>query len=283
MDNADTPNKANDIRRRPTKEQEENLQRDADALLGVTQCELCRHSNHNGTCKAFPKQIPMDILTGEHDHATRHPDQDNDVLFESSDSGGGMRGGTGPELHSHGGGGISYWGQVQCKECNAWLREMPDRSEEIQSDCEDFEKAYVYAWACLACGAVREEESFTPPEEWTPNPDAELHEPGTHPPPVVRDAEKWDAADSLSPAQKSLVRCCWEMLDTLEGAFTIHKVTYTWDLVAALKAQDIKAVIRSARAYVKLLDHEAVHGQDSGSYGGAEGDVTEIRSVLAKI
>ena len=32
--------------------------------------------------KAFPDGIPKDILLGDFDHIKKHPDQDNDIVFE---------------------------------------------------------------------------------------------------------------------------------------------------------------------------------------------------------
>ena len=55
------------------------------------------------------------------------------------------------------------------------------------------------------------------------------------------------------------------------------------NIYGALKKQDIEEVVHSAQEYVDLLDHEAIHGKESGSYHGAEGDVTKIRSALSKI
>jgi len=69
----------------PTREQNANLQADADKLIGVIQCELCRNSNNNGTCKAFPEQIPMEILTGAYNHVNLFPGQENDILFDPID------------------------------------------------------------------------------------------------------------------------------------------------------------------------------------------------------
>lgn len=33
-------------------------------------------------CKAFPKGIPEEILTGQNDHSKPLPKQDNDIVFE---------------------------------------------------------------------------------------------------------------------------------------------------------------------------------------------------------
>lgn len=33
-------------------------------------------------CEAFPSGIPEDILTGELNHTTKHPDQKNNIVFE---------------------------------------------------------------------------------------------------------------------------------------------------------------------------------------------------------
>ena len=187
------------------------------------------------------------------------------------------------QLVEYGGKGKSHWGQVQCGKCTAWLREMPDHYEENIREDEDQDQEYLYFWTCLACGHVREFSSFASPEDHTPNSEAELHEPGTLPPPEVRDPEKWDDTRLLSPGKKDLIRYCWEMIDSLRNALTIHKINYIWNMDDALEKQDIEEVIHSAREYVDLLDHEAIHGKESGSYYGAEGDVTKIRSALSKI
>ena len=73
------------------------------------------------------------------------------------------------------------------------------------------------------------------------------------------------------------------MIDSLRNADIIHQISYTWNIHGALKKQDIEEVIHSAQEYVDLLDHEAILGKESGSYYGAEGDVTKIRSALSKI
>jgi len=48
------------------------------------QCGLCKYLILDGKqrCKAFPKKIPDDILTGKFKHVKKHPDQDNDIVFE---------------------------------------------------------------------------------------------------------------------------------------------------------------------------------------------------------
>ncbi len=194
-----------------------------------------------------------------------------------------MSSGTGPELVAYGGGGKSHWGQVNCEKCVAWLREMPDRFEASHREEEGSDQDYVCFWTCIACGHERKVRSSSPPGEYTPNPNAELHEPGTRPPRVTRNPEKWANAHTLTPAKKRLVNRCWKMLDPLQGALTIHKVTYVWDIVKALEAQDIEAVIRSAQAYVDLLDYEAIHGVEHSSYCGVEGKVTDIRDALSAI
>jgi hypothetical protein len=186
------------------------------------------------------------------------------------------------QLVAYGGEGVSHWGQVQCEKCTAWLSEMPDHYEENIREDEDQDQEYICSWICLSCGHVRELSS-TSPEDYTANPEAELHEPGTLPPPVVEDPEKWATAKLLSPAKKDLIRYCWEMIESLRNALTIHKITYIWNIDDALEKQNIEEVMHSAQEYVDLLDQEVIHGVETGSYCGAEGDVTKIRSALSKI
>ena len=45
-------------------------------------CVVCKHRIKGKKCKAFPKGILSDILTGKFDHTQKHPDQDNDIVFE---------------------------------------------------------------------------------------------------------------------------------------------------------------------------------------------------------
>jgi len=203
---------------------------------------------------------------------------------------------TGPQLIEFGGKGKSYWAQVQCQECGAWLREMPDRYEIMSDkdyqyyygddqDEEDSEEGktdtcYIYYWTCLKCGHQRRVESLDTPDEKSPHPDGVGHEPGSLPEPTIRDPKKWKDADKLSKREKELVVYCWEMLDSLAGSFLIHKISYIWNLIAALNDQDIEAVKRTAGEYAELLDFEKILGKEPGSYGGVEGDVTKIREVL---
>ena len=52
----------------------------------IVQCGMCRHLilDKKRRCKAF-SAIPSDILDGAFDHTKKHPDQDNDILFEPID------------------------------------------------------------------------------------------------------------------------------------------------------------------------------------------------------
>jgi hypothetical protein len=50
-----------------------------------------RHETKKLSCAAFPDRIPDDILDSEFIHDKRHPGQDNDILFESSEEGGPRR------------------------------------------------------------------------------------------------------------------------------------------------------------------------------------------------
>jgi len=51
------------------------------------QCYNCQYYIFDNNCEAFPEGIPKEILTGEFDHTTIHPDQDNDILFEPEPNG----------------------------------------------------------------------------------------------------------------------------------------------------------------------------------------------------
>jgi len=46
-------------------------------------CFKCKNFNDIiGGCKAFPDDIPNEILSGENDHSKPLPDQKNDIVFE---------------------------------------------------------------------------------------------------------------------------------------------------------------------------------------------------------
>lgn len=46
-------------------------------------CFKCRHFNiDKSVCKAFPKEIPFEILNGENNHSKPLANQDNDIVFE---------------------------------------------------------------------------------------------------------------------------------------------------------------------------------------------------------
>ena len=61
------------------------------------QCQNCKHlfekpieveigeeieADLLSACRAFPSGIPDDIMDGDFDHTKKHPDQDNDIVFE---------------------------------------------------------------------------------------------------------------------------------------------------------------------------------------------------------
>lgn len=55
-----------------------------EECFGWQQCDYCRHFHHDGTCDAFPKGIPSEILGGQHNH--RQPfTGDNGIRFEEAD------------------------------------------------------------------------------------------------------------------------------------------------------------------------------------------------------
>ena len=46
-------------------------------------CFGCKHLRlDEGGCDAFPDGIPDEITSGENDHSTPLPDQENDIVFE---------------------------------------------------------------------------------------------------------------------------------------------------------------------------------------------------------
>ena len=46
-------------------------------------CDKCKHLFEDGLkCKAFPKEIPILIASGQFDHRKEYPGQENDIVFE---------------------------------------------------------------------------------------------------------------------------------------------------------------------------------------------------------
>jgi len=45
------------------------------------QCKKCKNYSFGAVCEAFKKGIPVEILTGEHDH-TKPYKGDNGIVFE---------------------------------------------------------------------------------------------------------------------------------------------------------------------------------------------------------
>lgn len=46
-------------------------------------CFNCKHFDiETSTCKAFPIEIPDEILSGENDHSKPLPEQKNNIVFE---------------------------------------------------------------------------------------------------------------------------------------------------------------------------------------------------------
>jgi len=172
----------------------------------------------------------------------------------------------------------AHWRQGECERCGAWLPPMPGRHEEHLDAA-----VWDYVFTCLACGQEHVRRDSIPPERWTEDPDVTYHEPGSRAPEPVRDPDGWRGAERLSVAEKALVRDCWAMLDSLRESFTIHQVVYIWDIARSLEAQDIAALVAAAAEYVNLLDYEAVHGKEVGTYYGDEGDVTPLRADLDQI
>ena len=52
-----------------------------DIFGGMPQCDSCRWFREPNTCKAFPKAIPLEIVSGAHDHREPHPG-DGGILYE---------------------------------------------------------------------------------------------------------------------------------------------------------------------------------------------------------
>jgi len=52
--------------------------------MGKFECEKCKYydGKWTGTCKAFPKGIPIAIASGQVGHRKKFPGQENDIIFE---------------------------------------------------------------------------------------------------------------------------------------------------------------------------------------------------------
>jgi hypothetical protein len=50
-------------------------------LNSFPDCNICKHHIDGLTCKAF-ETIPDDVIFGRIKHLKKHPEQDNDILFE---------------------------------------------------------------------------------------------------------------------------------------------------------------------------------------------------------
>jgi hypothetical protein len=67
-----------------TEEQQANENALWDDFLGEIPCDTCKHNiNKDGTCTAFPKGIPTEILSGSHDHRIKPHPLDNGILYDS--------------------------------------------------------------------------------------------------------------------------------------------------------------------------------------------------------
>jgi hypothetical protein len=64
-----------------TTEFQEDYEEFADHLLGEPLCLSCAHTNNDGTCKAFPEGIPLEIVSGEVNHMQPY-EGDNGIQYE---------------------------------------------------------------------------------------------------------------------------------------------------------------------------------------------------------
>ena len=181
-------------------------------------------------------------------------------------------------LVSYGNKAGAHWAQGQCEQCGAWLEPMPQRHEQYPGDGD-----WDYIFTCLDCGREHRRRSSIAPERWSEDANVIYQQPGTRPPEPVRNPDGWGAAEGLSVAEKALIHDCWTLVDSLSGSFTIHKVIYVWAIDSALETQDLAGLVAAATEYVNLLDYEAIHGKETWTYYGDEGDVTAIRADLDEI
>lgn len=50
-------------------------------MLSFT-CLYCIHYDFDNNCKAFKKEIPLDIVEGKNPHTEPLPEQENNIVFE---------------------------------------------------------------------------------------------------------------------------------------------------------------------------------------------------------
>ena len=68
----------------PTTRKQDEALREYAEWLGYPQCHYCRHTNHDGTCSAFPDGVPSEILANEFDHRKPFPG-DNGIRFKGAE------------------------------------------------------------------------------------------------------------------------------------------------------------------------------------------------------
>lgn len=64
-----------------TKEFQEVEEDYADSMFGEPLCLSCKHTNDNGTCKAYPEGIPLEIVSGRINHYQPY-EGDNGIQYE---------------------------------------------------------------------------------------------------------------------------------------------------------------------------------------------------------
>ena len=45
-------------------------------------CNICKNYLYDLTCEAFPDGIPEEIITGDNDHLSPLPEQENDIVYD---------------------------------------------------------------------------------------------------------------------------------------------------------------------------------------------------------